>query len=136
MLVVVIAVQGVLVPAMDVVDVIAVLNGLMPAVRTVLVLGKGVLSHRFVLVVVIAVQGMLVPVMDIVDVIAVLNGLVPAIRTVLMFGDSVLGLVGVGGRHDFLLLCGGVAIYSVGPVAESAGADCTWTPCATWARAS
>jgi hypothetical protein len=84
---------------MHVVDMVAVLDGLMATARTVLMLGDRVFRNRFVLVVVVTVQGMVVGAVDVVHVVAVLDGLVAAARTVLMLGDGVLS-VNVGGAHD------------------------------------
>jgi hypothetical protein len=84
---------------MDVVQMIAVLDGLVAALRTVRVLRDCVLSVGLMLVVVIAVQGMPVGAVDVVDVVAVLDGLVTALRAVLVLGEGVLG-VGGAGAHD------------------------------------
>ncbi len=99
--VVVVSVQGVAMRAVDVVDVIAVLNGLMPAPLTMGVLGESVLGGRLVFVVVVSVQGMAVRPVDIVDVIAVLNGLMPAPLTMGVLGKGVLGVQIVAHGNSF-----------------------------------
>ena len=101
MFVVVVSVQGMAVRPVDIVDVIAVLNGLMPAPLTMGVLGESVLGGRLVFVVVVSVQGMAVRPVDIVDVIAVLNGLMPAPLTMGVLGESVLGVQIVAHGNSF-----------------------------------
>lgn len=103
MLVVVVTVNGMPVTVMEIVHVIVMLDGFVPAVGPVRVLRRGVLSDRFVLVVMVAVDGMTVRIVHVVDVIPVSDGLVPAVRPVFVLGDGVLG-VGVRVSHDHRFL--------------------------------
>lgn len=105
MLVVVIAVHGMLVAFVHIIDVIAMLNSLVAAVLTMRVLGCGVLGGSVVLVVVSIVLRVAMITMEVVDVIAVLNSVVAAILAVLMFGNGVVLIV--GGAHVNVLTLNG-----------------------------
>ena len=102
-LVVVVAMLGVAVPVMDVVDVVPMLNGLMAATLPMGVLGHRVLGDLLMVVVVVAVQGVAVPVMDVVDVVPMLNGLMAATLPMGVLGHGVVS-VGVGSAHSFSFL--------------------------------
>lgn len=102
MLVVVIAVQGVPVRAVEVVDVIAVLDSLMPAsiaMGVVMNLGEHV-SARRVFVVMVAVQMVRMAVMQVIDVAIVFH------RDVAARGPVPVIVVGVGrvGGHEISVL--------------------------------
>lgn len=99
MLVVVITMHRVLVTIVDVIDVVAVRDRLVPAVATVLVLGGGVLGRGVMLVVVAIVLGVTVPVVQVVDVVAMLHGRVTAVAVVVVLGGGVVLFVGEG-AHD------------------------------------
>ncbi len=101
-LVVVLAVGGVLVPVVHVVDVVVVRDGLVTAVRSVGVVCNGVLCDALMLVVVIAVDRVVVGSVHVVDVTVVLNGLVSAVGAVLILGDGVLR-VDLSRAHQSLL---------------------------------
>ncbi len=117
-LVVVILVGGMLVAVVKVVDVVAVLNGLVAAALAVGVVGHGVLGNRLVLVVVVAMEGVAVGAVHVVDVVAVLNGLVAAALSVGVLLDAVLGMN-----------VGHLAVLSVDVSAAGAGSS-------EWAKAS
>ena len=99
-LVVVVAMLGVAVPVMDVIDVVPVLNGLMAATLAVGVLGHRVLGDVLMVVVVVAMPGVAVPVMDVIDVVPVLNGLMATAFSMGVLGHGVVS-VGVGSAHSF-----------------------------------
>jgi len=109
-LVVVVAVGGVAVLSVDVIDMVAVLDGLVSAVGAVLVLVDlgGDVSLDPVLVVVALVLVMDMPVVDVVDVAVVLERDVSAVRGVLV---RVLGVDVVRDGHGVLLA--GLAITSI-----------------------
>lgn len=92
-------------PVMHVVDMVAVLDGLVTAVSTMLVLRSRVLGDRLMLVVVVAVQRMVVGAVYVVHVIAVLDSVVTASFAVGVLGRGVLS-VGVNGAHE----CSSVSI--------------------------
>lgn len=100
MLVVVIAVHGVLMTVVQVVDVVTMRHGFVAALLAVSVLLGGVLRNRVVLVVVVLVQCVAVVVVQVVDVIAVRHGLMAAVVTVLVLGGAVMNGVNVRGAHD------------------------------------
>ena len=120
-LVVVVAMLGVAVPVMDVIDVVPVLNGLMAAALAVGVLGHGVLGDVLMVVVVIAVPCVAVPVMDVIDVVPVLNGLMAAAFSMGVLGHGVVS-VGVGSAHSFSFL----------HAFSRAWAIASRTTCSTW----
>ena len=120
-LVVVVAMLGVAVPVMDVIDVVPVLNGLMAATLTVGVLGHRVLGDLLMVVVVVAVQGVAVPVMDVIDVVPVLNGLMAATLSMGVLGHRVVS-VGVVSAHSFSFL----------HAFSRAWAIASRTTCSTW----
>ena len=120
-LVVVVTVQGVAVPVMDVVDVVPMLNGLMAATLPMGVLGHRVLGDLLMVVVVVAVQGVAVPVMDVVDVVPMLNGLMAATLPMGVLGHGVVS-VGVGSAHSFSFL----------HAFSRAWAIASRTTCSTW----
>lgn len=103
MLVVVARVLGMAVAVMDIVDMVAVLHGFMPAViSAVAVFLCGVLGRVLVFVVVILVFGMAVPLVKIVDVIPVLDGFVGAvIPAVGVLGEGVFCLDFLGHDNSF-----------------------------------
>jgi hypothetical protein len=98
-LVVVVAVRGVAVAVMDVVDVIVVLDGLVTAVRSVGVIVRcghnvDVVDRAFVVVVVV--RGVCMTVVEVVDVTVVFHDRVAAVRGV----DMGVGVMGsTGGAH-------------------------------------
>jgi hypothetical protein len=98
-LVVVPGVHGVLVPVVNVVHVVVVLDGLVTAILAVSVLFLGVLGDGLVLVVVAVMQGVMMGAVHVVGVTVVLDGLVAAVRAVLVLGHTVFG-VEFGGAHD------------------------------------
>lgn len=100
MLVVVIAVHGVLMTVVQVVDVVTMRHGFVAALLAVSVLVGGVLRNRVVLVVVVLVQRVAVVVVQVIDVIAVRHGLMAAVVTVLVLGGAVMNGVNVRGAHD------------------------------------
>jgi hypothetical protein len=91
-LVVVVFVGGVTVAVVNVVDVVAVLDGFVAAGVTVGVIGNRVLGRGVVLVVVVAVQRVAMSAMQVVDVVAVLDGFVAAGVAVGVVGEGVFGV--------------------------------------------
>lgn len=102
-LVVVVAVCCVAVTVVDVIRVVAVLDGFVGAVRSAMgVVAHGVLGRLVVLVIVVIVLGVAVTIMQVVDVVAVLDRLVRAVGgAVRVLVEGVLGR-DLGG-HDGLL---------------------------------
>ena len=99
MLVVVLAVGRVLVPVVNEVDVVVVLDCRVTAVGAVGVVGDRVFRDGFVLVVVVTVLGVMVGPVDVVGVVVVLNGLMAAVIAVSVLGNGVFR-VGFDGCHD------------------------------------
>jgi hypothetical protein len=101
--VVVALVLGVPVPVMDVVHMVTVLDRLMRAVRSaVLMLGRSVLRRIIVFVVVALVLGVPVPVVDVVHMVTVLDRDMLAVRAaVLVLDERVFSLDFLG--HGVLL---------------------------------
>jgi hypothetical protein len=86
----------------DVVDVIVVLHGLMPAVRSVGMVVPGVFHvGEGVLVVVAIVVAVGVPVVDVVDMTVVIDGDMSAVRSVHMAVIVMQGVVGCGHGASF-----------------------------------
>ena len=123
MLVVVIAMDGVAMAIVHVVDVVAVLHGVVTAVVAVGVVSRGVLGDFLMLVIVILVRGVAMAVVQVIDVVAVLHLLMAAIGAVGVVGLGVLSRVVLDGHEN-----------SLPGVQSSASGSRTgsWT----WARAS
>ncbi|WP_461004180.1 hypothetical protein [Trueperella pyogenes] len=96
MFVVVVSVLSVTVAIMQVVHVIAVLDGLMATTLAVSMLSERMLRLCFVLVVVVSVLSVTVAIVQVIDVIAVLDRLVATALAVLMFRGGMLRKLMVG----------------------------------------
>lgn len=90
MFVVVVSVNRVTVTVVEVIDVIAVGDGVISSTLTVLVLGHGVLRRSIMFIVVVVMRGMAVTVVEVIDMIAVGDGVMSATFTVLVIGHGVL----------------------------------------------
>jgi len=99
--VVVVFVLGVAMAVVQVVDVVAMLDGLVAAVCAMGVLVEGVLSRLVMFVVVAFVLGVPMAVVQVVDVVAMLDGLVATVRA-MGVGTEIVFSKGVGHGISFV----------------------------------
>ena len=99
MLVVVIAVGGVLVSIMHIIDMVTMLNSLVTTILAVSMLSNSMLCNCLVLVIVIAMQRMVVGSVHVVHMVAMLDGLVTTAFAMLVLVYAVLSM-NVSVAHD------------------------------------